>query len=137
MCTVPYLWQSWLFAKVCLSGGDTRHKGAAKPNDEHRGKNHKDRKKYKHHKCHGKKKFYEVTMGSDSDTGLSSSDNSGDHEDENIDELMFVIYPINVDTLHRGSEVCVDLETVKKTCTFPHKGGYWCTGKHYAPLSVL
>ena len=90
-----------------------------KSHDKHHGKSHKDRNQHKHH---GKKKFHEVTKVSDSDMGLSSSSSDSDaYEDGNIDELTVVTYPINVDTLHRGSEVYVDLETVKTHVPFSAK----------------
>ena len=110
------------FAKVYISGGegrDIRQKGAAMPHDKHCGKSHKDRKQHMYHKCNGKKKLNEVTKGSDSHTGSNnSSSDSDDYEDGNIDELTFVITPINVDTLHRGSEVYLDLETAKSHVPF-------------------
>ena len=120
-CAIPVA-KLATFLKVCLSGGkggETSHKGAAKPHDKHCGKIHKDRKQHKHCKHNGKKKFHEVTKGSDLDTGLSSSSSdSGDYEDGNIDELTFVINLINIDPLHRGSEVYVGLETAKTHVPF-------------------
>ena len=81
-----------------------------------------DRKQHKHCKCHRKKKFHEVTKGSAPDTGLScSSSDSDDYEDGNTDELMFAINLINVDTLHRGSEVYVDSEIAKTHVSFSVK----------------
>ena len=120
-CRVPHLCKVGHFAKECLSegeGADIRCKGAAKSNSKHLRKSHKERKQHKNCKCYGKKKFHEVHKESDSDRGSSSSN---DYENANIDELTFVIDPINVDMLHRGSEVYVDLETVKTHIPFSSK----------------